>query len=330
VRGPLAGVLALIAAMVGGCGSPQAPGRLPQAPPPQIACGSSIVIDGVSELSQAVSYPAPAVTGGAAPVNVTCTPPSGSTFPLGETTVTCAAVDALARQATCSFVVTRRHRELAVTTVLAFGDSITEGENGRPVNFRTFIDLPNAYPTVLQQYFVERLPGQEITVINAGRGGERVTENDERLKARIAAHRPQVLLLLEGTNDVAGELPASAIAGAIRDSIRTARDREVEYVFVGTIPPTAPDNCLPQPAVPRCRGNDLSDDLLQETNQLIRALVPAAGAHLVDFYDHFVNNRTSFIDIDGLHLTPEGNRALASAFWERMVAVIPARQLGIR
>lgn len=43
--------------------------------------------------------------GGVAPVSSTCTPPSGSTFNPGTTTVACAVKDAIARSAVCSFTV---------------------------------------------------------------------------------------------------------------------------------------------------------------------------------------------------------------------------------
>lgn len=279
-------------------------------------------------MAQPVTYDAPSVTNGAAPVTLTCNPISGSMFPLGETPVTCTAVDALARQATCSFSVTVRHRELGITNFVAFGDSMTEGQNGRPINgIIPFIDLPNAYPTILQQFFVERIPSQQIVVVNEGRGGERVTENDSRLKSVLAAYHPQVLLFLEGANDLLGALPASTISNGIRDSIRTARDRGVHYVFVSTVLPVAPGNCLPRGSLPRCRADDVPAGLPAATNQLIRPMVPEYGAYLVDPYDDFVRNSATYIDLDGLHLQPAGNRALATAFWDRIVAVIPPRQL---
>ena len=56
-------------------------------------------------------------------------------------------------------------------------------------------------------------------------------------------------------------------------------------------------------------------------------MVPAQGGYLVDPYDEFVANSASYIDIDGLHVTPSGNRALATHFWNRIEQVIPARQL---
>jgi hypothetical protein len=36
------------------------------------------------------------------------------------------------------------------------------------------------------------------------------------------------------------------------------------------------------------------------------------------------------LDVDGLHMRPEGNRAIASLFWDRIVEVIPAAQLTFR
>jgi lysophospholipase L1-like esterase len=112
------------------------------------------------------------------------------------------------------------------------------------------------------------------------------------------------------------------IAEGVRESIRRARERGVQYVFVSTLLPLAPENC-PSPA--RCKS--VPAGLPAAANERIRAVVQSSGAHLVDPYDDFVAHKATYIDIDGLHLRPDGNRALASAFWNRIVAVIPARQL---
>ena len=321
------GLLLTVLAIVAACGSPTGPGPVP-VNPPQITCGSPISLTGVTGLSQTVTYMPPTVTGGASPVSVSCSPASGSSFPLGATMVTCTATDSQSRSASCSFVVTLTHRQLTVTRFLAFGDSITEGQNGRP--FIAFVDTANAYPTFLQAFFTERIPGQQITVINAGRGGERVTapETDRRLKDDIARHQPQVLLLLHGINDINNGLSSQAVANALRDHVRTALDRGVEYVFVSTLLPVAPDVCtFPSPGDPRCRALDTPAGQPAEVNERIRAMVPGTGAHLVDPYDEFVANRAAYFDTDGLHPRPAGNRALATAFWNRIVEVIPAPQL---
>jgi lysophospholipase L1-like esterase len=183
------------------------------------------------------------------------------------------------------------------------------------------VDLANAYPTYLQQFFNDRIPSQTFTVVNAGLGGERVADNDLRLKDALARHQPQVLLLLEGINDLNNGASAQTVVNALRDSIRTARDRGVQFVFVSTLLPVARDVCGVPP--PRCRAADTPVDVQLATNDMIRSMVPANGAHLVDPYNTFVANRVAYIDVDGLHMRPEGYRALATAFWDRIVQVIP-------
>jgi uncharacterized protein len=56
--------------------------------------------------SQTLSYAYPAATDNCPGVVVTCNPPTGSTFPLGTTSVNCTAADTSGNTATCSFRVT--------------------------------------------------------------------------------------------------------------------------------------------------------------------------------------------------------------------------------
>ena len=316
-------------ALVAACKDSNGGGPAPGTNPPQITCTAPVSVTDAVGTSKAVDFQAPTVSQGAPPVNTACSPASGSAFPLGDTTVTCTATDSQARTASCSFTVSVKHRELSITKVLAFGDSITEGQNGRP-GFERFIDVPNAYPTILQTFFVDRIPSQQITVVNAGVGGERVTDpgSNQRLKDAIAAHHPQVLLLLEGINDLHGGVGTNSIANGIRDHIRTARDRGVQYVIVSTILPTTSEVCtFPNPIDPPCRGARTPAGQPEALNQQVRSLVPAGGATLIDPYNDFVANRATYIDTDGLHLRPAGNRALATAFWNRIVETVPPKLL---
>ena len=71
---------------------------------PVINCPGNIVVDTCNTACQIVAYPAPAVFNG---VLVGCTPPSGTCFPIGTTTVTCLASNACG-QRECQFTVTVR------------------------------------------------------------------------------------------------------------------------------------------------------------------------------------------------------------------------------
>jgi autotransporter-associated beta strand protein len=80
----------------------------PGCPPIVLTCSSNIVATATncgSGAGATVFYTSSA-TGGCAPTLVTCNPPSGSTFPLGITTVTCIATDSCGNKTNCSFTVT--------------------------------------------------------------------------------------------------------------------------------------------------------------------------------------------------------------------------------
>jgi len=75
--------------------------------PPSITCPSNVTVVGTpGQPGAVVNYPAPTASDNCPGVTVLCSPASGSTFPVGTTTVTCTATDAAGNTATCSFTVT--------------------------------------------------------------------------------------------------------------------------------------------------------------------------------------------------------------------------------
>jgi hypothetical protein len=76
-------------------------------PPLVLNCSSNITVTTAScGSSNATVFFSSSVSGGCAPVNLICNPPSGSSFALGATTVTCTASDSCGNSTNCSFVVT--------------------------------------------------------------------------------------------------------------------------------------------------------------------------------------------------------------------------------
>jgi hypothetical protein len=73
-------------------------------------------------------------------VAVTCTPASGSTFPLGTTTVTCTAKDVRGNMASQSFKVTIRDSTPPVLTVPADLSATATSSAGAPVTFSVSAD----------------------------------------------------------------------------------------------------------------------------------------------------------------------------------------------
>ena len=79
--------------------------------PPSITCPANVTAvtdqncDGAASC-QVATFPTPTASDNCPGVVVVCNPPSGSCFPVGVTTVTCTATDAVGNTATCSFTVT--------------------------------------------------------------------------------------------------------------------------------------------------------------------------------------------------------------------------------
>jgi len=261
-----------------------------------------------------VSYGNSTVTNGTQPVSVTCAPASGAGFPVGSTTVTCKATDAVNRSASCSFAVVVTFvpppPRLSVTRFVAFGDSITEGavpDGSYPARFKAFQLLPPdvAYPgrlaTLLRARYTPQV--QQIVVFNEGLQGETAVAGAARLPRALATDTPDVLLLLEGVNDLGnGNGSISTAIAALRAMIVRARGSNVR-VLVGTLLPERPGAPLAGAA-----------NLIVPFNDQLAPMAAAEGATLVDLYDPFLPHVNDWLGPDGLHPNPDGYAALAQLF----------------
>lgn len=309
------------------CGDGMGPTPPPGAP--AITCPANVTVRGVPGGTQPVTYSAPTVTGGAAPVTIACAPASGASFSVGATTVSCTAADALARQAQCAFSVTLTPLLLSVTKFVAFGDSFTEGQNGR-LGFRgeRLVDVPNAYPTKLQALLNLEYPGQGIVVLNRGVGGEIVDVGRQRLERTLPNEHADVLLLLDGYNDLLNwckpqDASSTQCAGAINDVVAGVRkmiqigkvpSSGIKYIFVSTLTPPGP----------YLGGIDrrIAPQAIVQTNAKLTPMIRAEGVTLVDPYPLFVGHEGEYVDQDGLHLRPAGYQALADTFFAAIKTTI--------
>ena len=157
---------------------------------------------------------------------IACTPPSGALFPVGTTAVLCTAVDNRQRTNACTFNVVVRPPAvtLGLTRFLAFGDSITWGEDGDPlvscgsnnnlttdtlgrIRPRTQVPQDFRYPTVLQRDLATRCTSQAglLSVDNQGSPGEPASASfptPTRLRSLLNGGLYQAVLIMEGTNDI--------------------------------------------------------------------------------------------------------------------------------
>lgn len=283
---------------------PAAPSALPEEKIGRlaIACPADVQRQSFHGGPVSIGFQPPSTTGGQAPVAVACTHESGHGFAIGVTRVECDAADALRQSARCAFRVSiLGPPRLRATRFLAFGDSITDGWISPPDANARF-DRNNSYPSLLRRELQSRYVTQPIQVINLGAAGEEARHALPRFRSWVRTVRPEVVLIMEGTNDLYGGGGPELAAQAIEAMIQYARGTGADVILM-TIPP--------QVGTPGAR-------LVASYNGTLRAIAARRGAALVDVHALFLRGpcsgarTTPCIGADGVHPTADGNRLIAA------------------
>jgi lysophospholipase L1-like esterase len=194
-----------------------------------------------------------------------------------------------------------------VDRFLAFGDSMTEGTTSPTFQSVLTAGLAQSYPYKLQDEMRARYTTQTVFVMNGGKAGERAMDGVARLPGVISEAAPNVLVLIEGVNDLnafGGDGIGPAI-GALETMVKFARARGIS-VFVATLPPQRPGG-----------SKALSEHLIGRFNNEIKRMAPEEGASVIDINAGFSLN---LIGEDGLHPTEAGYTRFAEMVFETMRA----------
>jgi lysophospholipase L1-like esterase len=252
---------------------------------------------------------------------VTCTPPSGSLFPVGSTNVMCVAQGSAGVRSWCALSVSVLIRRLTRRRFLAFGDSITAGYIPPPTTTSASASLPldwstiplaagssSSYPFKLEKLLIERHPVTPITVENAGVGGETTGSGRRRLPEVLDRFQPEVLLLLEGSNDL-GVRSAQEVVDNLRTMVSLAQGRGVA-VLIATLTPLSAARERESPGITA---------RLQEVNVGISRIAAELGlGRAVDLFSVFSAN-PSYLSADGKHPTELGHSAIAETFYRAIL-----------
>ncbi len=147
--------------------------------------------------------------------------------------------------ATCGFEVSvTLVPQIARTTFLAFGDSVTEGEVTVPAAapagaapiLRQVVVPSASYPTVIESRLAERYRAQRVTIENAGRSRGWAADALPRFRAALATSRPGAVLLLMGYNEPGSSAQRREAVAALDRMAKEARAAGAR-VFIATLTP---------------------------------------------------------------------------------------------
>lgn len=286
----------------------------PSGPGPSLACPAGAGATSTNGQAVVVTYPAPTITGGTAPYNLGCVPASGSPFAPGATTVTCSVADADRRASSCTFtvvvVIVMPTPVLSATRFVAFGDSLTESKLAD-----SEILTDNSYPNDLKALLEARYNTQSFTVFKEGCGGEPTSTPTQecagginRLPGVLTKDTPQVVLLLEGANDISigGAAAIPTMASGLATMVQQAHGRGA-VVLLATLPPERVGG------TPFPRGD--AAPFVDSANAQIKMVAASTGATLVDLFAALGGNPDPYVGSDGLHLTIDGYQKMAETFF---------------
>jgi len=104
----------------------------------------------------------------------------------------------------------------AGTAVLALGDSLTYGTGATP---------ETSYPA-----FLAGTTGW--TIVNGGVPGDTAQQGCERMPELVAQHRPALILVFLGGNDILRRRPASALTDGLAECVRSAKADGIPLVLL--------------------------------------------------------------------------------------------------
>ncbi len=154
----------------------------------------------------------------------------------------------------------------ATTRYIAFGDSITAGVGDSSSRAQP------GYPPRLQDILVAQ--GEDAVVENDGVGGEKTPQGLTRIDG-ILANGGNVLLLMEGTNDISVGISEETTLFNLEQMAERAAAHGIDTVHATLIPR--------KPLAPVDPNNILNDQMAED----IREMAYANGRRLVDPYEVF-------------------------------------------
>jgi lysophospholipase L1-like esterase len=183
--------------------------------------------------------------------------------------------------------------------LIAFGDSLTAG-------YQTGIETPYTD-------YMKPLLGNEWVLENMGINGELTSQMLERFERDVIRHKPDVVVILGGTNDIGWGIETQTIIKNLKTMIQQALDAGI-----------TPIPC----AIPSLIGFNKLIQPRQEVNTAIAQFAKERKIHFVDLFSATTDEK-NWLDqkysSDGLHLNTQGYKLMAQTIYQQALTRIVNR-----
>ena len=197
--------------------------------------------------------------------------------------------------------------------IIAFGSSSTQGYGSSSPEF--------TYPNRLAMQLKRKYPGANITVVNAGVGGEDAPEMMKRLQTAVIDAHPDLVIWQVGTNAVLRNLDPAETQKLVEDGVARIQGSGSDVVLVD-----------PQYS-PRVY------ERAESANKMVRMLNRVASIRHVGIFPRFQVMREwhenqslpvdSFVIADGLHMNDWGYACFAQLLGDDIIKSVGQIKLGV-
>jgi len=197
--------------------------------------------------------------------------------------------------------------------IIAFGSSSTQGYGSSAPEF--------TYPNRLAAQLKRQYPSADITVVNAGVGGEDAPEMMKRLQTAVIDRKPDLVIWQVGTNAVLRDLDPGETAKLVEDGVGRIQAGGSDVVLVD--PQYSP------------RVNERAE----RANRVVKLLNRVAALRHVGIFPRFEVMRDwhekqslpvdSFVTADGLHMSDWGYACFAQLLGDDIIKSVGQIKLGV-
>jgi lysophospholipase L1-like esterase len=155
------------------------------------------------------------------------------------------------------------------------------------------------------QYMPEMFDNQ--TYINRGIGGQTTPQMLLRFRQDVIDLQPELVVILAGTNDIAGNTPLKdleTVAGHLFSMAELARAHDIKVILCSVVPAAE---------YPWRKGKS-PDTKIPQLNKMIQDYCDENNAHYLDYFSAMTDGKNGLIEsygYDGVHPDEDGYKVMA-------------------